>query len=55
MWDGKKLYQSLSVFGSLGLALTIPWIVFKVCRAVGLKRNYQALMKKVGAALNVIT
>ncbi|XP_044268371.1 dehydrogenase/reductase SDR family protein 7-like isoform X2 [Tribolium madens] len=35
MLDGKKLYQSLSVFGSLSLALTIPWIVFKVVVITG--------------------
>ncbi|KAJ3653332.1 hypothetical protein Zmor_012589 [Zophobas morio] len=47
MFDGKKLYQSLSLLGSLSLAFTIPWIVFKVCRAIHLKRNYNALLGKV--------
>jgi dehydrogenase/reductase SDR family protein 7B len=47
MLDAKKLYQSLNLIGSLSLALTIPWIVFKVCRAICLKRNYNALLTKV--------
>jgi len=47
MFDAKKLYQSLNLIGSLSLALTIPWIVFKVCRAIVLKRNYNALLGKV--------
>ncbi|KAK9870495.1 hypothetical protein WA026_008052 [Henosepilachna vigintioctopunctata] len=45
--EQKKLYQSLNLVGSITLAFTIPWIIFKVLRAIYLKRRYNDLQSKV--------
>lgn len=47
MLDIKKLYQSLSILGTISLAITIPVIVYRVLKAVCLKKGYNALSGKV--------
>ncbi|CAH1953588.1 unnamed protein product [Acanthoscelides obtectus] len=47
MNSAKKLYQSLNIAGSLALAVFIPWIVFKVFRAVRLQKNLNELVGKI--------
>lgn len=47
MFEVKKLYQSLNIIGTISLAMTVPIIVFRVFRAVCLKKSYNALMGKV--------
>ncbi|VEN57570.1 unnamed protein product [Callosobruchus maculatus] len=47
MNQAKKLYDSLNLVGSLTLAISIPWIIFKVFRAVCLQKNLNKLVGKV--------
>lgn len=43
MLDSKKLYQ----LANISLAIIIPWITFKVFKAISLKRNFRELIGKV--------
>lgn len=45
--DIKKLYQSVNILGTLSLAMTLPVIVYRVLKAVYLKKGYNALSGKV--------
>nr|CAH7758701.1 unnamed protein product [Callosobruchus chinensis] len=47
MNQAKKLYDSLNLAGSLTLAISIPWIIFRVFRAVCLQKNLNKLVGKV--------
>nr|CAI5834337.1 unnamed protein product [Callosobruchus analis] len=47
MNQAKKLYDSLNMVGSLTLAISIPWIIFRVFRAVYLQKNLNKLVGKV--------
>ncbi|KAJ8969354.1 hypothetical protein NQ317_016139 [Molorchus minor] len=47
MSEGKKMFDTLNLVGSVTLAFSIPWIIFRVFRAVYLKRRYNELVGKV--------
>lgn len=43
----EKRNHSWNIASSLSLAVTIPWILYKVLKAIYLQRNYSALAGKV--------
>ncbi|CAG9825370.1 unnamed protein product [Phaedon cochleariae] len=45
--DTKKLYESFSLVGSLTLALSLPWIIFRVFKALYLQKGFNELFGKV--------
>lgn len=47
MSDLKQLVHSLNFVGSVSLAITIPWIAFRVFRAICLKRGINELAGKI--------
>ncbi|XP_023025738.1 dehydrogenase/reductase SDR family protein 7-like [Leptinotarsa decemlineata] len=47
MSDAKKLYESLSLVGSFTLAISLPWIILRVFRALYLQKGYNELFGKV--------
>ncbi|CAH0558224.1 unnamed protein product [Brassicogethes aeneus] len=47
MIELKKYYQSLNFVGSCCMAVTLPWIVFKVFRAIYLQRSHNSLIGKI--------
>ncbi|KAJ8963727.1 hypothetical protein NQ314_005420 [Rhamnusium bicolor] len=46
MSEAKKFFETLNMIGSLTLAVSVPWIIFKVFRAVYLKKCYNGLAGK---------
>lgn len=51
MLDVKRLYQSLNFLGTVSLAVTLPVIIYRVFKAVYLKKGYNALTGKVLQAI----
>lgn len=47
MSEAKKLYESLSLVGSVSLAISLPWIIFRVCKALYLQKGLNELFGKV--------
>ncbi|KAG5888249.1 hypothetical protein JTB14_027931 [Gonioctena quinquepunctata] len=47
MSDARKLYESLSLVGSVTLAVSLPWIIFRVFRALYLQKGFNELFGKV--------
>lgn len=47
MGDARKLYDSLNVIGSVAAAVSLPWIIFKICRAIYLQHRFNNLKDKV--------
>lgn len=52
MNEAKKLYESLNLVGSLTLAASIPWIIFRVFKAIYLQRGLNQLPGKVSVCFN---
>ncbi|XP_028131551.1 dehydrogenase/reductase SDR family protein 7-like [Diabrotica virgifera virgifera] len=47
MSEAKKLYESLSLVGSVSLAVSLPWIIFRICKALYLQKGLNELFGKV--------
>ncbi|XP_056631601.1 dehydrogenase/reductase SDR family protein 7-like [Diorhabda sublineata] len=47
MTEARKLYESLSLVGSVSLAVSLPWIIFRVFKALYLQKGLNELFGKV--------
>lgn len=47
MNDAKKMYNSLSIVGTIAAAVSLPWILLKICRSVCIQSSFSTLKDKV--------
>lgn len=50
MNDAKKIYDSLSIVGSIAAAVSLPWILFKICKSIYVHAGYKNLKDQVSFA-----
>lgn len=54
MSDAKKLYDSLNIVGSIVAAISLPWILLKICNSIYMQSSFRDIKNKVRLFLIII-
>lgn len=47
MNDAKNIYDSLSILGSIAAAVSLPWVLFKICKSIYVHTGYKNFKDQV--------